>query len=97
MLELFFNESGCWSGYYRRRYLWVPAGGGAEMDRAVGGIGEPSAREEMSKVGGLVGKSAAKEQASRVRWSYCSRSMNLWNQWELTDMLNMHIFCHQTM
>lgn len=55
----------------------MPAVGGAEMDRVVGGIGEPSAREEMSKVGGLVGKSAAKEQASRVLWLYCSRSMNL--------------------
>lgn len=55
----------------------MPAGGGAEMDRVVGGMGELSAREEMSKVGGLVGKSVAKEQASRVLWLYCIRSMNL--------------------
>lgn len=38
-------------------------GGGAELDRAVEGTGEPSVREEQRRVGGVVGKSLAKEQA----------------------------------
>lgn len=72
-------------------------GGGAELDRAVGGTGEPSVREEQRRVGGVVGKSLAKEQASRVLWLYCSSSMNLLNQMEIT-VIHTHTcaYCAQT-
>lgn len=90
-VQLFFNENRSWSDYCCRKYLWALSRSGAELDRALGGTGEPSVCEEQCMAEGVVRKSLANEQASRVLWLYCSRRMSLINTMEIT-VIHKHVY-----